>query len=153
MSQGGFKQPSRGQPAIQERPPKSGRRSLKSPIGVLTIVFLALMAGVFYSSAQTSNRGEIPDEIIGTWYTTASDYADRAFEIRKNALVFYVTEDQWDVHLIDKVETEDLGGGTLFTLVYDDEGATTEFSFYFDPKRDGVIRFHNQREMEWKRKT
>jgi hypothetical protein len=111
------------------------------------------MAIVFYGSARSMNRGSIPDEIVGTWHTTASDYADRSFEIRKTSLVFYVSEDEWTVHLIERIETEDLGGATLFTVYYDDQGGTTEFSFYFDPKRDGIIRFLNQREMEWKRQT
>ncbi|MEJ2238289.1 MAG: hypothetical protein P8X82_08340 [Gemmatimonadales bacterium] len=153
MSQGGFKQPSQGQSAIRAPKPKSGKRTLKSPTGMLAIVFLVLMALVFYSSAQSPRRGEIPDEIIGTWYTTASDYADRSFEIRKTSLVFFVSDDEWTVNLIERVETEDLGGGTLFTLHYTDEGGDNEFSFYFDPKRQGVIRFQNQREMEWKRRS
>lgn len=150
-SQDGFKQSSQPRPAINV--PKSGSTSLRRPMGLLTIVFLALMALVFYSSAQSSKRGEIPDEIIGTWYTTASDYANRSFEIRKTSLLFYISEDEWTVNLIDRVETEDIGGGTLFTLHYTDEGGANEFSFYFDPKREGVIRFQNQREMEWKRRT
>jgi len=141
--------PSKQRPAVIAK--KRRRTSFKSPMGILLIVFLALLAVVSYSSARSSNRGEIPDEIIGTWYTTASDYADRSFEIRKTSLVFYVSEDEWAVNLIDRVETEDIGGGTLFTLYYTDEGGPAEFSFYFDPKREGVIRFQNQREMEWKR--
>ncbi len=151
MSQGERNRPSNKQAAL----PSVGRRrtSLESPMGVLTIVFVALLAVVFYSSGFSTQRRQIPDEIVGTWHTTASDYADRAFEIRKTSLVFYASENEWTVHLIDRIETEDLGGGTLFTVYYDDKGGTTEFSFYYDPKRDGIIRFKNQREMEWKRQT
>ncbi len=122
-------------------------------MGILTIVFVALLAIVSYSGARSTSRGEVPDEIVGTWYTTASDYADRLFEIRKNSLLFYASEDEWTIHLIDRIEAEDLGGATMFTLYYTDQGGRSEFSFYFDPKRDGIIRFVNQREMEWKRRT
>ena len=120
---------------------------------LLTLLLVVLASISLYGLVRPSGRGEVPQVVLGRWTTTAQRYADKSFTIRKDSLVLYVSESDSTVHLIEGVEVEDLGGPLLLTVHYWDVEGLTEFPFYYDPMRGGVVRFKNQRAMEWKRQT
>jgi hypothetical protein len=115
------------------------------------ISLFAIAAINAFSSGDGLEHGPIPEEVLGTWTTTESRYADRAFEIRQDTLVIFVGDGDSTVHPIDDVEIEDLGGPLLLTVHYADEGGPNRFAFYYDPVDGGLIRFKNQRHMKWNR--
>jgi len=121
--------------------------------GVLTLLLAALIAVNVSGSLKQPERGVTPEEVLGTWTTTDSDYADRAFEIRRNSLVLYTGGSDHTVHLIENVEVDDLDGPILVRIHYSEEGGLNIFSFYYDPAGGGVITFRNQRSMQWRRGT
>ncbi|UCD25760.1 MAG: hypothetical protein JSW51_07565 [Gemmatimonadota bacterium] len=122
----------------------------------LWIVVLSLFAVVAvnaFSSDNGNQHGPIPDEVLGTWTTTESRYADRAFDIQKETLVLFIGDGDSTVHAIEDVEIEDLGGPLLLTVHYSDEEGPNKFAFYYDPVDGGLIRFKNQRHMKWNRSS
>ena len=120
---------------------------------LLTVLLLVLASISLYGLVRPSGRVEVPDVVLGKWTTTAQRYADKSFTVRKDSLVLYVSESDSTVHAIEGVEVEDLGGPLLLTVHYWDVEGLTEFPFYYDTMRGGVVRFKNQRAMEWKRET
>jgi len=120
---------------------------------LLTVLLLVLASISLYGLVRPSGRVEVPDVVLGKWTTTAQRYADKSFTVRKDSLVLYVSESDSTVYAIEGVEVEDLGGPLLLTVHYWDADGLTEFPFYYDTMRGGVVRFKNQRAMEWKRET
>ncbi len=120
---------------------------------IVVVTLLAVVAINAYPFGLKDQHGAIPKEVLGTWSTTESRYADRAFEIRKESLVFYIGEGDSTVHSIEEVEVDDLGGPMLLTVHYADEAGPNQFSFYYDPASGGIIRFKNQRHMKWNRRS
>ena len=118
-----------------------------------TLVFvLVVAAGAnVYGWTRPVEEGVIPEVIIGTWATTSPQYADRAFEVRSDSLIFHIGGNDSTVHAIERVEVEDLGGPMLLTVHYKEGSGVNQFSFYYDPARGGVIRFRNQRSMAWRK--
>ncbi len=123
----------------------------RRPLWILAGMFAVLVAVNMWGKVKPEERGMVPEEVIGTWTTTDSDYADRAFEIRKSSVVFHTGGSDYTVHLIETVEVEDLDGPILVTIYYSQDLGTNIFSFYYDPIDGGVITFRNQRDMEWRR--
>ncbi|UCG84884.1 MAG: hypothetical protein JSW71_13130 [Gemmatimonadota bacterium] len=125
----------------------------RRPLWILAAVFAVLVAVNMCSTERSQERGMVPEEVMGTWTTTDPDYADRAFEIRRNSVVFHIGGSDYNVHLIQIVEVDDLDGPMLVTIHYADENGSNIFAFYYDPADGGVITFKNQRDMEWTRET
>jgi hypothetical protein len=123
----------------------------RRPLWILAGVFGVLVAMNMWGRVKPEEHGMVPQQVLGTWTTTDSDYADRAFEIRKNSVVFHTGGSDYTVHLIENVEVEDLDGPILVTIYYSQDLGTNIFSFYYDPIDGGVITFRNQRDMEWRR--
>ena len=128
-------------------------RRVRSWLWIVTVVLLGVIAINAYPFLRPDHHGVIPKEVLGTWITTEPRYADRAFEIRKDSLVFYIGEGDSTVHSIEGVEVDDLGGPMLLTVHYADEAGPNQFSFYYDPASGGIISFKNQRHMKWNRST
>jgi hypothetical protein len=117
---------------------------------MLSVVLLALLALVLYTSLAPERAGEIPDEILGSWRTTDPRYAETVLDIGKTTLVFGTADSGSTSHTIERVEQEDLDLAQLYTVHYRDEGGLNELSFFYIPI-DNVIRFKNQRSLTWKR--
>jgi hypothetical protein len=126
---------------------ESGRRGV---VGTLSVVLLALLAVVLYTSLAPERTGEIPDEILGSWRTTDPRYAETVLDIGKTTLVFGTADSGLTRHTIERVEQEDLDLAKLFTVHYRDEGGLNELSFFYIPI-DSMIRFKNQRSLSWRR--
>ncbi len=93
-----------------------------------------------------------PEDLIGMWKTSAPQYDDRFFEMKKDEIVFETGQGTFDAHVIKKVETGKARGEEriLYTISYrNQEGVEDKFSFYYHPERDGTIRFKNQKKIVW----
>ena len=140
------------QARAESRPERARRRRLV----VLSLVFGVLIVGVAAPAvfAALFLKGEtIPDELVGVWTTSASRYADRTFEITKTSLIFQTGEGDYTAHQISRVRKDSDEKGTLYTIDYLNLGEVYEFSFYYTQRRERVIRFENQPEMDWGKKS
>jgi hypothetical protein len=54
---------------------------------------------------QCSRKTTAPEDLIGVWKTSAPQYEDRFFEMKKDEIVFGTGQRTFDAHVIKKVET------------------------------------------------
>lgn len=93
-----------------------------------------------------------PDELIGTWKTSAPKYADTFIELTRTTIVFGFGDGKADVRSIVAVEKVRENGDILYTVFYkDEEGTQYKLAFYYDPANAGVMRWKNQRTIAWTR--
>jgi len=115
-------------------------------------VFKVLICFVVFFGLRCGGKTAVPEGLIGVWKTSATEYADRFFEIKRDQVIFGTGEGKSDIYPITKIEIGKLPEteGTLFTILYKNiEGQKYKFSFYYDPTNQGTIRFKNQKEMVW----
>jgi hypothetical protein len=98
----------------------------------------------------------VPAEIQGSWVTSEPKYADRAFEILEESLIFHTGEGGFTLHQYRAIsvdsDVEDVVG-TLYEIEYlGPEGGLFTFSVVLRPA-DGTIIFLNQPDMVWTRGT
>ena len=109
-------------------------------------------------SAFQCGRGTVPEGLIGVWETKSPAYADRFVEIQGKEIIFGTGEGKFDVYPITKIriekEKESQKQKTLYLICYKNiEGKVYKFFFYYDPANQGTIRFKNQKEMVWTKKS
>jgi hypothetical protein len=97
----------------------------------------------------------VPPEVIGVWKTVDPRYEDRYFELTAGTVTLAMGEDSKESYPIQTFEKSQEMGATLYSLTYRNlvEGITDTLSFYYEPREGGVIRFKNQRNIEWKKGT
>jgi hypothetical protein len=101
---------------------------------------------------QCSIKTTAPEDLIGVWKTSAPQYEDRFFEMKKDEIIFGTGPGTFDSHVINKVEMGKVRGeeGKLYTIYYkNQEGVEDKFSFYYNPGKGGAIRFKNQEKIVW----
>ena len=119
-------------------------------------VWAIIICLIVLSVCQCGKKATVPDELIGVWETTAPDYADHPFEIKTNEVMFGTGEGKFDTYPITRIKIEkDLKEQkTLYIICYKNTaGQEYKFSFYYDPANQGTIRFKNQKEMVWTKKS
>ena len=119
-------------------------------------IFVVIVYLFALSACQSGMKSPIPDDLIGVWRTLAPAYADRFFEIKTDQVIFGTGEGQSDTYPITKIRIEEdpKEQGTLYVISYKNiEGQEYNFSFYYDPANQATIRFKNQKEMVWTKKT
>jgi len=109
-------------------------------------------------SAFQCGRGTVPEGLIGVWETKSPAYADRFVEIQGKEIIFGTGEGKFDVYPITKIriekEKESQKQKTLYLICYKNiEGKVYKFFFYYDSANQGTIRFKNQKEMVWTKKS
>jgi hypothetical protein len=124
--------------------------------------YLALLGGVFFSVVACQESGGddqvvvVPAEIQGSWVTSEPKYADRAFEILEESLLFHtggggLTRNKYRTKSVE-TDLEDVEG-TLYRIEYlGPEGGFFTLSVVLRPA-DGTIIFLNQPEIVWTRGT
>jgi len=114
--------------------------------------FVAFAILMILVGCQSRESATVPDELVGTWKTSAPKYVDRSFEIRKNVIVLGIGKGNTDAHPVLNLQEARDGEAIFYTISYMNyEGRPDRFSFYYDPARGGVIRFKNQQRIEWTR--
>ena len=121
------------------------RLNKKWVIGLM--ICFALLA--LFSSGVLKKR-ELPLELHGTWENSDPDYKDRYFLLNSNAIGFGTGNDRVDWYKIISVSEKTEGNKTLYTIEYQKpEGAPLKKTLYYLPENDGIIKFKNQKEIQW----
>ena len=109
-------------------------------------VFLPILLG-----CEPEREITLPDELVGSWETSTSKYADRYFEFTKKMLIFKVGEEEIGIHHIENFEKFGDEEETWYTITYLSLGGKYKFSFSYDPANDGVITIANRKGVQWTR--
>jgi hypothetical protein len=131
---------------------------IPAPMMVLSFV---LVLGVFVVRPLMLNAlagdAELPAETYGVWTTTDGSHAGRMFEVTKISVAFRTSKDDptYTWHRIDSIRRQPSADSTLYTVTYQTDGKTAEFSFWHVPQsaRGPVIRFKNLNEVTWTKTT
>jgi hypothetical protein len=119
-----------------------------------TVIILCLvLIAVFYMSKEPSDDIQnIPEGIFGEWETTNSKYEDRYFNITPDKVVFGIGEDNEAVYTLVGIQRKTEAGQTLFTATFEgNNGNSYEQSFYYENNASPILRFKNQKEIEWRK--
>lgn len=112
--------------------------------------FLAIAISLFGCGVATSTK-TVPEQLVGVWNTGAQKYADRYFELKKDAVIFAVGAGKVKQSTVLEVKESREKTQSLYEISYlTQEGTTEKFSFYYDPTAS-TIRIKSQGKMEWKR--
>jgi len=96
------------------------------------------------------------DELVGIWKASDIRYNGTYFEIGKQAITFHTKEGNIESYGIMKIEKETMPDDEWrqYTIYYRNrELQKVEFSFYFRPSHNGVIRFKNQPSLVWRKEA
>jgi hypothetical protein len=120
---------------------------MNSRQALLIFTLLAAIVG-----CQPATEKTIPDDLLGVWKTSEPKYADRFFELKKDAIIFATRENNTDTYSVASIEQTHDEGGVLYNIHYLNlEGQQYTFSIYYAPTNHGVIRFKNQKHFTWTR--
>jgi hypothetical protein len=132
-----------------------GLENIRLPKG-LVAASLVLAVGVFVVKPlvlSASGSGDKRDlsQAYGVWQANTGKYAGRMFEVGQYSIAFRTSSDSPDYtwHKIDHVKITGPADSTLYTVVYEEEGKTAEFAFWFVDHGKPVIRFLHQPETVW----
>lgn len=121
---------------------------MKSKRFLVALTFLTALFGY-----QCGRNITVPDELIGKWKTSPLISEGSFFEFTKNSIIFGTIEEDANTYPIMKIKSEKIRKEEwiLYTIYYRSEGIHEyEFSFYYHPSNDGVIRFKNKLQSVWK---
>lgn len=126
-----------------------GFRSTK--LGVITLV---LAIPIFVLGCQPKGDETLPPELVGVWASSAPRFEDDTLELSKEFIVFTSGKFQnfINVNFILKVEEKPERNHIFYIIHYENiHDQKFKFSFYYYPKKGGVIRLKNQMDTEWKK--
>ena len=94
----------------------------------------------------------LPDELVGVWTTSHPKYADRYLDLTKATIIFGTGKESIDTNFISNVEKTLQDKAILYTIYFHRVGGPEDkVSFYYDPANGGIIRFKNQKHIDWKK--
>jgi hypothetical protein len=148
--------------AAEEAASKAAKRlglgsleNIRLPKG-LVAASVVLLLGVFVVKPlvlSASGSGDTRDlsQAYGVWQANTGKYAGRMFEVGQHSIAFRTSSDSPDYtwHKIDQVKITGPADSALYTVVYEEEGKTAEFAFWFMNRDKPVIRFLHQPETVW----
>lgn len=120
---------------------------MKSRRALLALALLTAMLGCTPGHEKT-----VPQDLLGVWTTSEPKYADRFFELTKDAIIFGTGGDNFEVYSVESVERTRDEEGLVYNIRYlNHVGQPYAFSIYYDPSNRGVIRFKHQKHFAWTR--
>jgi hypothetical protein len=118
--------------------------------------FIILMV-IVLSGCSSRQENKIPSELIGVWQTSSSRCKNCSFEIKEGSIIFTTGPEYIDVNQVLKIEQSGKGekGEILYDIHYKNrEGGKFVLSLFFFPSEEGgVIRYKNQSNITWSKKT
>jgi len=117
-------------------------------LDILLAVFIVFAA---HSCMQTT---QVPDELIGVWKTTDSEYTGTFLELTAEKIVIGKKGGEVDAYTIKKIRREKVKGSEelYFIITYMDLGEKEyKFPVYFNPADGGTIRWANRPKIIWTR--
>ena len=124
----------------------------RSPI--LAVIFLVLAIPIFVLGCQPKGDETLPPELVGVWMSSAPRFKDDTLELSKEFIVFTSGKFQnfINVNFILKVDRKPERDHIFYIIHYENiHDQKFKFSFYYYPKKGGVIRLKNQIDTEWKK--
>jgi hypothetical protein len=118
--------------------------------------FIAVLITLIVFGWQCGNNEISSDDLIGVWKTSEPKYTDRSFEITKGTITFGIGEGNFEIYSIKKIRMEKIAEekSILYTIYYENsDGDENIFAFYYTPEKGGIIRFKNQRQIEWEKQS
>jgi len=115
---------------------------------VITVIVISLFG------CQVWQDKTIPEELMGNWETSAPRYEDCSFELKDELIIFYKGINIVNLNHIKEIEGFPEKGGVSYNIYYEDQ-QRQEYKlalYYFKTPNGGVIRFNNQKQIEWTRK-
>ena len=111
-------------------------------------IFVAFL--VFFPEKPTP----LPDELFGVWTTPHPKYVDRYVDFTKATIIFGTGKGSADTNFISNVERTLQDNTILYTVYFHRAGGPEDkVSFYYDSENGGLMRFKNQKHIEWKKET
>lgn len=102
------------------------------------------------AGCQPRTPSAVPTEFIGVWETANVQYADRFFKIAPTSITFGIGDGNVETYPIVAVEEVRERNAVFHTISYrNQDGQESRLSFYYDPRDAGVIRFKQQRSIQW----
>ena len=88
---------------------------------------------------------------MGVWITAAPKYADRYFELKKDAVVFAIGDGMFTTSSVLQVKEDREKTRSLYEISYvGKDGKAQKFSFYYEPATS-IIRMKSQEKIDWKK--
>ena len=116
--------------------------------------FIISFAFLMMFLSGIAKNSELPVELHGTWENSDPDYQDRYFVLDSNAIGFGTGNGQVDWYKIVRVSNKTKGTKTLYTIEYQNrEGALLKKALFYLPEKSGIIKFKNQKKIQWYRTT
>jgi hypothetical protein len=95
-----------------------------------------------------------PNEIVGTWETTAPQYTDRFITIDIDTITFGIGGGNVEIYTIKKIEKTSAEGSILYTIYYENgDGVWYKFAFYYSSANGGEFRKKNQQQIVWEKRS
>jgi hypothetical protein len=109
------------------------------------ILFLLLFA------AACEHRNDVvPHYLIGTWKTSAQEYADRYLEIGEHTLELGVGDGKKVTYRIEEIEVKQAGNSVVTLSYRDPEGEQGMLTFIYRSGEGGTLHLKNSPHI-WKR--
>ncbi len=120
-------------------------------VGMKTITMFLFVA-LLFGCHDSPPRG-VPQELLGRWGTSDSDYQGCTFEITGRMIIFENDRDFIAVNWIKGTEKLTQGEKVLYRIHYEDREdlAFTAFLSYSKTEEGEVLKFANLNQVEWKR--
>jgi hypothetical protein len=115
---------------------------------IVIILALGIIGGVI---SNLGNAPSCPDELIGSWTTTAPGYEDKVLLITKSGLAFNAGEGVVEGQAVRRLEAIPDGLGTLYTIVYGTSRSDEQALSFHYHSREHTITFKTQSHLVWTR--
>ncbi len=109
-----------------------------------------ILAVVVVVRLRSGGARTVPDELLGTWTTSAPGYADRALELTPTTLRLHMGASPVHDYPIRRVLRRETGASTVFTIEYERDGDRDALSFRFVGTPHPAIRIEHQ-SFVWRR--
>ncbi|MDP1945920.1 MAG: hypothetical protein Q8L77_00325 [Nitrospirota bacterium] len=121
---------------------------------ILSIIVILLAFGMIGGVLSAINSTpSCPDELIGSWTTTAQGYDDKVLLITRKGIVFSAGEDAVEGLAVRGLQAMPDESGIFYTITYGTSRSDEQvLSFHYHPRRH-TITFNNQSHLVWTRKT
>ncbi len=126
--------------------------SSKKRGNIMAVIVIILALGVIGGVVSNiGNAPACPDELIGSWTTTAPGYEDKVLLITKKGVAFNAGEGAVEGQAVRQLEAIPDGDRTLYTIVYGTSQSNEQvLSFHYHPHKH-TITFKTQSHLVWTR--
>jgi hypothetical protein len=121
---------------------------------ILSVIVIVLALGIIGGVIFTlGNSLSCPDELIGSWTTTALGYEGKVLLITKKGVAFNAGDGAGEGQAVRQLEAIPDGLRTLYTIVYGTSRSDEQVLSFHYHSREQTITFKTQSHLVWTRKT